>query len=139
MSPNKCRAHHHIVRKCRGCNTHLRRQRVDVLTVDPHIGILRRPLRYHLVLRTAACARSRLTSSPTSRTCASEPAGSNAKSAILRSPHPDPRENRLLDSHPVWESAVHPAADLAVLALDVLPDYDEVDVALRPAADFRPP
>ena len=40
--------------------------------------------------------------------------------------HADAREHRLLDGHLVGEAAVEPAADLAVLALDVLAYDDQV-------------
>ena len=45
--------------------------------------------------------------------------------------HPGAGEDRFLDCQLVREAAVHPAADLAVLTLDVLPHHDQVDLAGR--------
>ena len=107
----------------------LRGQRVDVLAVHPHVRVAGRPFGDHLVperhrVHDPVGLRRRRDVAP--------PGPRQLEGEVRDPAHPDPGEHRLLDRHLVGEAAVDPAADLAVLALDVLPHDHEVDVGRRP-------
>ena len=121
------RPHHHV--EPLRLQHELGGQRVDVFAVEAHVRVQRGALGHDLVPE-----RERVHDPVRFRGRRDVAAASLRElEGVVGDPaHANPRENRLLHRHLVGEPAVQPAADLAVLALDVLPDDDEVDVVGGP-------